>query len=131
MISRLGFEPAFAVPSTRLLDWEGCVPAASANAERVMSKGEIGWKGRFDDGRSRQVYARRIRKQWFFFEREKRFEPWRPLERPSLNDWRTLLDAVERRARRRAAAEEEKQLIRQRINELFPAAPLSESQRPG
>ncbi len=89
---------------------------------RVMGKGEIGWKGRFADGRPRRVYARCVGRVWRFFEREKRFEPWRPLAHPSLEDWRMLLDAVERRANRRLATAAEVRRIKQRMEELFPEA---------
>ena len=85
-----------------------------------MGKGEIAWKGQFEDGRPRQVRAQRVRKVWRFFEREKRFDSWRPLARPSLEDWRLLLDGLERRAQRQAAAAEEAQRIRRRMKERFP-----------
>ena len=85
-----------------------------------MGKGEIAWKGQFEDGRPRQVYAKCVRKVWRFFERGKRFDPWRPLQHPSLEDWRMLLDGLERRAQRRTMSAEDVQRIQRRIKELFP-----------
>ena len=90
------------------------------DSKNPMGKGEIAWKGQFEDGRPRQVRAQRVRKVWRFFEREKRFDSWRPLARPSLEDWRLLLDGLERRAQRQAAAAEEAQRIRRRMKERFP-----------
>ena len=94
--------------------------AQEARAKNPMGKGEIAWKGEFEDGRRRQVYAKCVRKVWRFFEREKRFDPWRPLKRPSLKDWRMLLDGLERRAQRRTMSAAEVQRIQRRIKELFP-----------
>lgn len=85
-----------------------------------MGKGEIAWKGQFEDGRPRQVYAKCVRKVWRFFEREKRFETWRPLEHPSGEDWRMLLDGLERRAQRRTTAADEVQRIQRQMKERFP-----------
>lgn len=85
-----------------------------------MGKGEIAGKGQFEDGRPRQVYAKRVRKVWRFFEREQRFEPWRPLAHPVEEDWRLLLDGVEQRAQRRTTAAEEVRRIQRRMRERFP-----------
>lgn len=90
--------------------------AQEARAKNPMGKGEIAWKGEFEDGRRRQVYAKCVRKVWRFFEREKRFDPWRPLKHPSLKDWRMLLDGLERRTMSAA----EVQRIQRRIKKLFP-----------
>ncbi len=87
-----------------------------------MGKGEISWKGRFEDGRRRQVYAKHASKKWRFFEREKRFESWEPVEHPSLEDWLSLLDGVERRVHRRLIPIDEIQKVKRRIKELFPEA---------
>ncbi|MCS1409511.1 MAG: hypothetical protein M2R45_02693 [Verrucomicrobia subdivision 3 bacterium] len=87
-----------------------------------MGKGEVSWKGRFDDGRKRQVYAKHVRKEWQFFEREKRFDPWQALDHPSLEDWQMLLDGVERRVQRRLIPIDEIHRVKQRIRELFPEA---------
>ncbi len=86
-----------------------------------MSKGEIGWKGRFEDGRRRQVRARSVGREWRFHERERRFDPWRSLERPSLADWQSLLEAVERRQQRRLLPLGEADRVRKRMRELFGA----------
>ena len=88
-----------------------------------MGKGEISWKGRYEDGRKRQVYAKHTSKEWLFFEREKRFESWESVKHPSLEDWLALLDGVERRVHRRLIPIDEIQRIRRRIRERFPEAP--------
>ena len=84
-----------------------------------MGKGEIGWKGRFPDGRRRQVQACCVRREWRFRVREKRFDEWRRLEHPSLDDWRRLLDAVERREQRRLLPLGESDRIRRKMREIF------------
>ena len=90
------------------------------DGKNPMGKGEIAWKGQFEDGRPRQVYAKCARKVWRFFEREQRFDPWRPLAHPSKEDWRMLLDGLERRAQRRTTSAEEVARIQRRMKEMFP-----------
>lgn len=85
-----------------------------------MGKGEISWKGQFEDGRKRQAYAKHMSKEWTFFEREKRFEAWEKVQHPSLEDWLALLDGVERRVSRRLIPINEIQRLQQRIKERFP-----------
>ena len=87
-----------------------------------MGKGGISWKGRFEDGRKRQVYAKPDRKKWRFYEREKRFDAWEPLEHPLLEDWLELLDGVERRVHRRIHTEADLEHLRQMIKQKFPEA---------
>ncbi|MBM3824070.1 MAG: hypothetical protein FJ404_14490 [Verrucomicrobia bacterium] len=87
-----------------------------------MAKAEIGWTGRTEDGTRREVYARRVGDRWLFFDREKRYDPWKRLETPPLSDWLELLDAVERRMRRRLLPPEEFPRLRKTIQELFPDA---------
>lgn len=89
-----------------------------------MSKGEISWKGRFDDGRKRQAYAKKIGKDWHFFDREQRYDSWDEVEKPSLDDWLTLLDGVERRMQRDRIPEAEWARLKNKIQELYPEAEL-------
>lgn len=95
------------------------IPLGSCS-ELGMGKGEISWKGRYDDGRKRQVYAKYERRNWRFYERERRFDPWEPLGQPSLEDWLALLDGVKRRVQRRLIPENEVDRVRNRIRERFP-----------
>lgn len=88
----------------------------------MSAKAEIGWKGRTPDGERREVYARRVGGLWRFHQRARRNEQWELLEDPPLEDWLTLLDAVERRVNRRLYPPEEPERIRQRIRGLFPEA---------
>ncbi len=92
-----------------------------------MGKGEISWKGQFEDGRKRQAYAKRIGNQWFFFERERRFDSWAPMPTPPLEDWLELLDGVDRRVHRRLAQPKELTRIRGLILERYPGAELPPS----
>ncbi len=92
-----------------------------------MGKGEVSWKTKFEDGRKRQVYAKYVRKDWVFYEREKRFEPWAAVAQPSLDDWQSLLDGVERRVQRRLIPIDEIDRIKNRIRERFPEAHDAES----
>ncbi len=89
------------------------------------AKAEIGWKGRTTEGLRREVYARRVGGEWRFFVREKRYDPWQPLERPPLEDWLELLDAVKRRSARRLLRPDEPARLKKIIRELFPEADLS------
>ena len=86
------------------------------------AKTEIGWKARGEDGIRRDVYARQIGDRWCFFVREKRFEQWEKMERPLLEDWMELLDAVERRANRRLMEPDEPARLKKIIKEHFPEA---------
>lgn len=89
-----------------------------------MAKAEIGWKGLSADGGKRDVYAHHVGDRWVFFDRERRFESWRPLPEPCLEDWMELLAAVERRVTRRLQRPEEPDRIRKAIKERFPDAPI-------
>ena len=85
-----------------------------------MPKAEISWKRVTDDGVKLQVNARRVSREWRFFQREKRFDQWQPVPEPPLEDWLELLDAVRRLVtRRRYQPSDEKHLCR-RIRERFP-----------
>jgi hypothetical protein len=87
-----------------------------------MAKAQIGWNSRTALGDKRQVYARHVGDRWLFFAREARFDRWRPLPDPSLEDWLELLEAVERRVRRRLLRPDEPDRIRRAIEERFPDA---------
>jgi len=89
------------------------------------AKAEISWKGRTAEGLKREVYARRVGGEWRFFAREKRYDRWQPLERPPLEDWLELLDAVQRRTARRLLRPDEPARLKKIIHELFPEADLS------
>ncbi|PYK98029.1 MAG: hypothetical protein DME18_03725 [Verrucomicrobia bacterium] len=88
------------------------------------AKAEISWKGRTAEGVRCEVYARRVGGEWRFFAREKRYDPWRALERPPLEDWLELLDAVQRRIARRLLRPEEETRVKKTIRERFPEADL-------
>ena len=85
-----------------------------------MSRGEISWKRRDDEGHRCQVYAHRKGKSWEFFTREKRFDQWQLLGKPSLEDWLLLLDGIKRRIPRRLIPVGEDEHVRRRIRLLFP-----------
>ncbi len=89
-----------------------------------MGKGEVSWKGRTEEGIRRQVYAHRVGGEWRFFQREKRYDQWQELPKPSLEDWLELLDGVQRRIARRLLRPEEEANVKKTITELFPEAKL-------
>jgi hypothetical protein len=89
-----------------------------------MGKGEVSWKASTEEGISRQVYAHRVGGEWRFFEREKRYDQWRAIPRPSLQDWLELLDGVQRRIARRLIRPEEEGRVKKIINEQFPGTEL-------
>ena len=89
-----------------------------------MPKAEISWKRVTADGVKMQVYARHVGRDWRFFARERRYDRWLAVERPPLEDWLELLDAVQRLINRRRLRPEEKDRVRKTISEQFPEALL-------
>jgi hypothetical protein len=89
-----------------------------------MAKAEISWKKKDEEGNKREVYVHCVGNEWKFFEREKRFDDWQPLERPALDDYLELLDAVRRRIARRLMRPEEEQRVKRMIREAFPEAEI-------
>jgi hypothetical protein len=90
-----------------------------------MAKAEISWKRTTPDGIRLQVYARHIGREWRFFAREKRYDPWQTVTEPPLEDWLELLDAVQRRINRRLLRPEEETRVKDSIRERFPEAELA------
>ena len=89
-----------------------------------MPKAEISWKRTNDDGVKLQVYARRVNREWLFFQREKRFDQWQPVPEPPLEDWLALLDVVRRLITRRRYQPADEERLRRRIRERFPEAEM-------
>lgn len=86
------------------------------------AKAEIGWTRRDEDGAKWDVYTRRVGRDWKFFQRQRRYDEWQPVEEPLLEDWLELLDALRRLiVRRRYQPDDEEQLLRM-IRERFPEA---------
>jgi hypothetical protein len=85
-------------------------------------KNEITWKRQTPEGDRCQINARRIGREWRFFQRRQRFEVWKPLPQPPLEDWLTLLDAVRRRIARHLARPEDEERLQHVIREHFPDA---------
>jgi hypothetical protein len=89
-----------------------------------MAKAEISWKSKSEDGVKREVYVHCVGQEWKFFEREKRYDEWQPLENPLLEDYVELLDCVKRRIQRRLLRPEEEQRVRRLIREAYPEAEI-------
>lgn len=89
-----------------------------------MAKAEISWKRKTDEGDRIQVYARQVGREWRFFTRERRYEPWQPVSEPPLEDWLALLDALRRLINRRRYQPEDEKHLRRRIREKFPEAEI-------
>jgi len=87
-----------------------------------MPKAEISWKRETNEGEKLQVYAQRVGGEWIFYQRAKRFDCWQPVTEPPLEDWRALLDAVQRLITRRRLQPVHETHIRRRIRERFPEA---------
>jgi hypothetical protein len=85
-------------------------------------KVEITWKTRDAQGARREINARKAGAIWRFFEREKRFDRWDPIDHVPLEHWLRLLEAVQRRIARRLLRPEEETNLRRRIAELYPDA---------
>ncbi|HEY4414710.1 MAG TPA: hypothetical protein VGO57_03375 [Verrucomicrobiae bacterium] len=87
-----------------------------------MPKAEISWKRVTEDGEKLQVYVQRVKRQWLFFHRSRRFDNWEPVTEPPLEDWLELLDAVQRLVNRRRYQPDDEVLLRRQIREHFPEA---------
>ena len=89
-----------------------------------MAKAEISWRRVTAEGIRLQVYAQHVGRDWRFFARERRYDQWRAIAEPPLEDWLELLDSVERRINRRLLRPEEEGLVKKAIRERFPEAEL-------
>ena len=87
-----------------------------------MAKAEISWKRRMAEGGRFDVYAHHVGDRWIFYARERRYEKWKKLDHPPLDDWLELLDAIRRRVRRRLLRHEEIGRVEKTVRELFPEA---------
>lgn len=87
-----------------------------------MPKAEIAWKRVTEDGEKLQVYVQRVKREWKFFHRAKRFDQWQPVPEPPLEDWLELLDAIQRLVVRRRYQPDDEQRVRAQIRERFPEA---------
>lgn len=85
-----------------------------------MPKAEVSWKRVTNEGVKLQVYAQRVSRDWRFFARERRFDQWRPVPDPPIEDWLELLDAVQRLITRRRLQPADEIRLRRRIRERFP-----------
>ena len=86
----------------------------------MATKAEISWKRVTEDGVKLQVNARRVSREWLFFQRKGRFDQWQPVAEPPLEDWLALLDAVQRLITRRRYQPADEEHLRRRIRERFP-----------
>jgi len=84
-----------------------------------MPKAEISWKRTTLEGDTLQCYAQHVGREWVFYQRPKRFDNWQRIANPPLEDWRALLDSVQRRINRRLLRPEEEGRLRKIISERF------------
>jgi len=89
-----------------------------------MAKAEISWKTKSAEGVRREVYVHCVGQEWQFFARERRYDEWRPLGQPLLEDYVELLDCVQRRIARRLLKPEDEQRVRRMIREAYPEAQI-------
>lgn len=89
-----------------------------------MPKAEISWKRVTEDGEKLQVNAQQVGRDWHFFHREKRFDQWRRVEKPPLEDWLALLDSIQRLINRRRYQPVDEERLRSQIRERFPEAEI-------
>ena len=87
-----------------------------------MPKAEISWKRATPEGQTLQCYAQHVGREWIFYQREKRFDRWRRVQDPPLEDWLALLDSVRRRINRRLLRPEEEARLQKSLVERFPGA---------
>jgi len=91
-----------------------------------MSRANITWKSELPEGEKIEVYAEKVGDRWLFYRRSGRYEDWKPHAEPSLEDYLTLLDGVQRRIKRRWFRPEEELLLIKKIQKTFPDVDLSE-----
>ena len=70
------------------------------------------------------MYVHCVGNEWKFFVREKRYDEWQPLDFPLLDDYRELLDAVQRRIARRLLRPEEEDRVKRMIRQHYPEAEI-------
>ena len=87
-----------------------------------MPKAEISWKRETEEGERLQVYAQHVGREWRFFARSRRYDPWQAVPEPPLADWLELLDAVQRLINRRRLRPEEEARVKKSIRERYPEA---------
>ena len=87
-----------------------------------MAKAEISWKRTTGENVRLQVYVQHVGRNWRFFARERRYDQWQAVEKPPLEDWLQLLDAVRRRINRRLLRPEEEGRVIKSIRERYPDA---------
>jgi hypothetical protein len=85
-------------------------------------KAEISWKRVTGDGEKIQVNAQRVKREWKFSRRARRFDTWVPVAEPPLVDWLELLDAIQRLITRRRYQPDDEEFLRRQIRERFPDA---------
>jgi hypothetical protein len=90
----------------------------------MANKSEVSWKRVTEEGVRLQCFARHVGGEWFFFNRERRYDQWQAIKEPILEDWFELLDGVQRRINRRLLRPEEEKHVKQRIKERFPEVSL-------
>lgn len=83
-------------------------------------KSEIAWTRRLEDGAKVEVSARRFGGEWRFYQRAGRHDNWLPIPSPLEEDWRLLLDALERRVARRLFPPQEVDRVRREMAQRFP-----------
>jgi len=89
-----------------------------------MAKAEISWKTKNAEGAKREVYVHCVGSDWKFFVREKRYDEWQELDQPLLEDYRELLDGVQRRIARRLLRPEEEARVKRMIRQKYPEAEI-------
>ncbi len=87
-----------------------------------MPRAEIIWKRRSPEGEAVQVRAQHFGDEWQFFVRGARYEQWRPVAKPPLEDFLQLLDGVRRRLGRGFVRPEDVTRLERVIRERFPDA---------
>jgi hypothetical protein len=95
-----------------------------------MAKAEISWKRTTDDGETVQCYAHQRGRDWLFYIRPKRYDVWRLVPEPPLEDWLALLDAVRRAIPRRRWMPKDEAHLLQLIRTRYPEADVGLPQFP-
>ncbi len=83
-------------------------------------KAEISWKRVTEDGEKIQVNAQRVKREWKFSQRARRFDTWVPVAEPPLADWLELLDAIQRLITRRRYQPDDEEFCAARSASVFP-----------
>ncbi len=83
-------------------------------------KAEIGWIKIDAEGIKFDVFARRVGRDWKFFQQARKKSKWQEIAEPPLEDWLELLASMRRRIVRRLYQPDDEKRLLADIRSRFP-----------